>query len=120
MFKLGNLILTGNLTPRRTSTDPKPTLATAPAPDPTRQRRVCVTMASYPALVIEATPSGALDVQTLAGIKRVEPDPQTSEPDHCGSNYYTVMVSTLYEFRALLQSIEALNEPNLPAVFLED
>lgn len=92
--------------------------AASPNSNPARTRRVCVTMSNYPALVLEATPAGALDVQALAGIKRIEPDPRESEPDHCGSNYYTVMVSTLYDFRALLRAIEDLNEPDLPPSFL--
>lgn len=58
---------------------------TAPLSAPQRVRRVRILQYCQPALVVEATPSAARDLQELAGIKQISPEPAASEPDHCGS-----------------------------------
>jgi hypothetical protein len=85
-----------------------------------RVRRVCVLGVNYPALILEATPDGAMDVQALECVKSVEPDPTEAEPDQTGSNIYTAVVSTLYEWGAVVHAIENLNAPDPVRALLEE
>ena len=77
---------------------------------PVRVKRVRILNVGYPAVVVEATPDAARDLQDIPGIKQVQPDPADCEPDACGSLYFTVVVSALYELTAISAAIEALNE----------
>ena len=87
---------------------------------PVRTRRVRILNVGYPAIVVEATPDAARDLQDLPGIKQVQPDPADCEPDACGSLYFTVVVSALYELTAISAAIEALNERDaVPAPFAQ-
>jgi hypothetical protein len=85
-----------------------------------RVRRVRVLGANYPTLVLEATPNGALDVMDLCCVKAVEPNPTEAEPDQCGSNIYTAVICTLYEWDAVLEAIENLNAPDPVRALLEE
>lgn len=93
-------------------------------PDPTppalhRLHRVKILHVSPPQIiVVEATPAAARDIQEIPGVKQIEPSPEDCDPDECGSVYFSVVLSMLYDARSIITQIEQFNTQDaMPEVY---
>lgn len=103
------VFLPADAMPRPDDTDTPPGAPLADTIAPTRTARIKIMQWQPPVLFVEATPGAARDLQELAGIKQVEPRPDASAPDRCGSAYYTAIVSLLFDARTIFANVEELN-----------
>lgn len=87
----------------------------------TRLHRVKIINWAPPSMLVEATPDAARDLQELTGIKQIDPSPEDCAPDRCGSAYFTLILSMLFDLRVTIARIEQFNQLDaLPDAFLTD